>query len=171
MLEVRIMGGRQWHGGARPIFRGGMTALRHENLHGGTQAACSVACLERLWWIAEQRTVTKSLRKPRRSLRETPIAKEARKEPRLPRKAPRLSMRIWQRLQCGLSGNSVVRAETAQRSFSRETAPMATGSNGRGNPTEPMPQGLFAVSPPIFVCIALMPCCKHRGACVDKAVR
>ena len=40
------MGGRQWHGGARPIFRGGMTALRHENLHGGTKAACSVACLE-----------------------------------------------------------------------------------------------------------------------------
>ena len=89
----------------------------------------------------------------------------------LARKAPRLSIRIWQRLQCGLSGNSVVRAETAQRSFSRETAPMATGSSERGNPTEPMPQGLFAVSPPIFVCIALMPCCKHRGACVDKAVR
>ncbi len=43
------MGGRQWHDGARPIFRGGMTALRHENLHGGTKAACSVACLERLW--------------------------------------------------------------------------------------------------------------------------
>ena len=150
MLGVRIMGGRQWHGGVRPIFRGGMTALRHENLHGGTKAACSVACLEWLWWIVEQRAVTKGSRKPRRSPRETTAAKEARKEPRLPRKAPRLSMRIWQRLQCGLSGNSVVRAETAQRSFSRETAPMATGSNGRGNPTEPMPQGLFVVSPPTY---------------------
>ena len=60
MLEVRIMGGRQWHDGVRPIFRGGMTARRHENLHGGTQAACSVACLEWLWWIMEQRAVTKS---------------------------------------------------------------------------------------------------------------
>ena len=39
------MGGRQWHGGVRPIFRGGMTALRHENLHGGTKAACSVAAV------------------------------------------------------------------------------------------------------------------------------
>ena len=84
------MGGRQWHGGVRPIFRGGMTALRHENLHGGTKAACSVACLERLWWITEQRTVTKGSRKPPRSLCETTTAKEARKEPRLPRKAPRL---------------------------------------------------------------------------------
>lgn len=88
------MGGRQWHGGVRPIFRGGMTALRHENLHGGTKAACSVACLERLWWITEQRTVTKGSRKPPRSLCETTTAKEARKEPRLPRKAPRLSNRI-----------------------------------------------------------------------------
>lgn len=67
--------------------------MRHENLHGGTQAACSVACLERLRWIMDQRTVTKSLRKPMRSLCETPAAKEARKEPRLPRKAPRLSVR------------------------------------------------------------------------------
>ena len=63
--------------------------MRHENLHGGTKAACSVACLERLWWITEQRTVTKGSRKPPRSLCETTTAKEARKEPRLPRKAPR----------------------------------------------------------------------------------
>ena len=27
---------------------------------------------------------------------------------------------------------------------------MATGSNGRGNPTEPKPQGLFVVSPPVL---------------------
>lgn len=92
MLEVRIMGGRQWHDGARPIFRGGMAERRHENLHGGTKAACSVACLEWLWWIMEQRTVTKGSRKPPRSLCETSTAKEARKEPRLPRKAPRLSI-------------------------------------------------------------------------------
>ena len=144
------MGGRQWHDGVRPIFRGGMMHRHHENLHGGTKAACSVACLEWLWRIMEQRAVTKGSRKPPRSLCETTAAKEARRQPTLPRKAPRLSMRIWQRLQCGLSGNSVVRAETAQRSFSRETAPMATGSNGRGNPTEPMPQGLFVVSPPIY---------------------
>ena len=140
------MGGRQWHGGVRPIFRGGMMRWHHENLHGGTQAACSVACLEWLWRIMEQRAVTKGSRKPPRSLCETTAAKEARRQPMLPRKAPRLSMRIWQRLQCGLSGNSVVRTETAQRLFSRETALLATGSNRWGNPTEPMPQGLFAAS-------------------------
>jgi len=28
---------------------------------------------------------------------------------------------------------------------------MATGSNKRGNPTEPMPQGLFVVLPPILL--------------------
>ena len=110
MLEVRIMGGRQWHGGARPIFRGGMTALRHENLHGGTQAACSVACLERLWWIAEQRTVTKSLREPRRSLRETPAAKEAKIYGNCC--GNHLGCRNWadKGLQYGLSGNSVADA-------------------------------------------------------------
>ena len=27
---------------------------------------------------------------------------------------------------------------------------MATGGNGRGNPTEPMPQGLFVISPPFM---------------------
>ena len=88
------MGVCQWHDGVRPIFRGGMAVFRHENLHGGTQAACSVACLEWLWRIMEQRTVTKGSRKPRRSPCETRAAKEARKEPTLPRKAPRLSMRI-----------------------------------------------------------------------------
>ena len=87
--------------------------LHHENLHGGTKAACSVACLEWLWRITEQRAVTKGSRKPLRSPGETMAAKEARKEPGLPRKAPRLSEWIWQRLQCGLSGNSVARAETA----------------------------------------------------------
>ena len=91
--------------------------LHHENLHGGTQAACSVACLEWLWRIMEQRAVTKGSRKPLRSLCETTAAKEARKLPTLPRKAPRLSMRIWQRLQCGLSGNSVARSETARSLF------------------------------------------------------
>ena len=30
------------------------------------------------------------------------------------------------------------------------TASMATGSSVRGKPTEPMPQGLFVISPPIF---------------------
>lgn len=54
------MGGRQWHGGERPIFRGGMARKRHENLHGGTKAACSVACLEWVWRITDLRTVTKS---------------------------------------------------------------------------------------------------------------
>ena len=60
MLGVRIMGGRQWHDGERPIFRGGMARKRHENLHGGTKAACSVACLEWVWRIADPRTATKS---------------------------------------------------------------------------------------------------------------
>ena len=54
------MGGRQWHDGVRPIFRGGMVLLHHENLHGGTKAACSVACLEWVWRITDLRTVTKS---------------------------------------------------------------------------------------------------------------
>ena len=34
--------------------------LHHENLHGGKKAACSVACLEWIWRIMEQRPVTKS---------------------------------------------------------------------------------------------------------------
>ena len=68
--------------------------LHYENLHGGTKAACSVACLEWVWRIMEQRVVTKGSRKPLRSLCETIAAKEARKVPTLPRKAPRLSMRI-----------------------------------------------------------------------------
>ena len=88
------MGGRQWHDGERPIFRGGMARMRHENLHGGTKAACSVACFEWVWRIMEQRAVTKGSRKPVRSLCETMPAKVAREEPTLPRKAPRLSMRI-----------------------------------------------------------------------------
>lgn len=88
------MGSRQWHGGDRPIFRGGMTALRHENLYGGTKSAYSVACLEWGWWITEQRSATKGSRKPMRSPCETIAAKEARREPRLPRKAPRLSLWI-----------------------------------------------------------------------------
>ena len=60
MLGVRIMGGRQWHGGVRPIFRGGMARERHENLHGGTKATCSVACLEWARRIMDPRTATKS---------------------------------------------------------------------------------------------------------------
>ena len=68
--------------------------MHHENLHGGTQAACSVACLEWLWWIMEQRAATKGSRKPLRSPCETTAAKEANGQPMLPRKAPRLSMRI-----------------------------------------------------------------------------
>lgn len=144
------MGDRQWHGGERPIFRGGMARKRHENLHGGTKATCSVACLEWVRRIMDPRAATKSLRKPMRLPCETVAAKEARNGPTLPRKAPRLSMRIWQRLQCGLSGNSVPRSETAWRLLSRETALMATGSSEWGNPTEPKPQGLFVVSPPSF---------------------
>ena len=77
-----------------PFFVEARRLWRRENLHGGTKAACSVACLEWVWRIMEQRAVTKGSRKPLRSLCETMAAKEAREEPRLPRKAPRLSMRI-----------------------------------------------------------------------------
>ena len=43
-----------------PFFVEARRLWRRENLHGGTKAACSVACLEWVWRIMDPRAATKS---------------------------------------------------------------------------------------------------------------